>query len=429
MSASSSAIFGPIHAKLWTGTRDDAPRGVLRESLTFDMTPTDPGRPDFHARFASAYAAELDAFVRSARAGTACEPGVDIGWKTMLVAELAERSSREGGRRFSLRLASGRDPDSGRRAGAGGAGRRSPMSDAPRRRSEVGQCDTPTTTMDSPVAPQADIALIGLAVMGQNLILNMNDHGYTVVAFNRTVSKVDDFLANEARGTNVIGAHSLSEMAALLKRPRRVMLMVKAANRSTTSSSSCSACSSRATSSSTAATRCSRTRSAARSWSRARVALCRHRRLRRRGRRPAWPEHHARRQQGRMGAREADLPGDRGEGRRRRPLLRLGRRGRRRALREDDAQRHRVRRHAVDRRGVSPDEGRPGPVHRRTARGLQEWNEGELDSYLIEITRDIFAKKDTDGAPLVDKILDTAGQKGTGKWTVISSPTWASRSR
>ena len=75
---------------------------------------------------------------------------------------------------------------------------------------------------------QADIALIGLAVMGQNLILNMNDHGFTVVAFNRTVAKVDDFLANEAKGTKVIGAHSIEEMVALLKRPRRVMMMVKA---------------------------------------------------------------------------------------------------------------------------------------------------------------------------------------------------------
>src|SRR5271165_1799573 len=76
--------------------------------------------------------------------------------------------------------------------------------------------------------PTADIALIGLAVMGQNLILNMNDHGFKVVAFNRTVSKVDDFLAKEAKGTNVMGAHSIEEMIALLKRPRRVMLMVKA---------------------------------------------------------------------------------------------------------------------------------------------------------------------------------------------------------
>src|SRR5271169_1240494 len=76
--------------------------------------------------------------------------------------------------------------------------------------------------------PQADFALIGLAVMGQNLILNMNDHGFTVAAFNRTVEKVDHFLANEAKGTKVIGTHSIEEMIGLLKRPRRVMLMVKA---------------------------------------------------------------------------------------------------------------------------------------------------------------------------------------------------------
>src|SRR6202142_1668965 len=76
--------------------------------------------------------------------------------------------------------------------------------------------------------PQADLALIGLAVMGQNLILNMNDHGFTVVVYNRTVEKVDHFLANEARGTRVLGAHSIPEMVAQLKRPRRVMMLVKA---------------------------------------------------------------------------------------------------------------------------------------------------------------------------------------------------------
>src|SRR6516225_2032037 len=76
--------------------------------------------------------------------------------------------------------------------------------------------------------PKADIGVIGLAVMGQNLILNMNDHGFTVAAFNRTVSKVDEFINNEAKGTNVIGAHSFEELAKLLKRPRKVMLMVKA---------------------------------------------------------------------------------------------------------------------------------------------------------------------------------------------------------
>ena len=71
-----------------------------------------------------------------------------------------------------------------------------------------------------------DIGLIGLAVMGQNLVLNMNDHGFTVVAFNRTVSKVEEFLQKEAKGTNVIGAHSLEEMAALLKMGEKVAFRI-----------------------------------------------------------------------------------------------------------------------------------------------------------------------------------------------------------
>jgi len=69
--------------------------------------------------------------------------------------------------------------------------------------------------------PKGDIALIGLAVMGQNLILNMNDHGYTVVAYNRTTSKVDEFLAKEAKGTKVIGAHSIEEMCKHLKKTKK----------------------------------------------------------------------------------------------------------------------------------------------------------------------------------------------------------------
>ena len=99
--------FGPIRAKLWTGTRDDRPRGALSETLTFEMTPATPEAPDFHARFADAYDAELLAFLECARVGTACEPGLDVGWKTMLVAELAERSSREDGRVFRLQMDDG----------------------------------------------------------------------------------------------------------------------------------------------------------------------------------------------------------------------------------------------------------------------------------------------------------------------------------
>jgi 6-phosphogluconate dehydrogenase len=75
---------------------------------------------------------------------------------------------------------------------------------------------------------KADIGLIGLAVMGQNLVLNMDDHGFTVAVYNRTTSKVDEFLSGAAAGTRVIGTHSIEELVAALKKPRRVMLMVKA---------------------------------------------------------------------------------------------------------------------------------------------------------------------------------------------------------
>ena len=73
-----------------------------------------------------------------------------------------------------------------------------------------------------------DIGLIGLAVMGQNLVLNMNDHGYSVAVFNRTTSKVDEFLADEAKGTKVVGTHTIEELCKSLKTPRRIMIMVKA---------------------------------------------------------------------------------------------------------------------------------------------------------------------------------------------------------
>src|SRR5512139_2225443 len=77
-------------------------------------------------------------------------------------------------------------------------------------------------------AKAADIGLIGLAVMGQNLVLNMDDHGFTVAVYNRTVSKVDEFLNSGAKGTKVIGAHSIEELVGVLEKPRRIMLMVKA---------------------------------------------------------------------------------------------------------------------------------------------------------------------------------------------------------
>ena len=75
---------------------------------------------------------------------------------------------------------------------------------------------------------KADIGLIGLAVMGQNLVLNMDDHGFTVAVFNLTVSSVDEFLNGEGSKRKILGTHSIEELVSLLKKPRRVMLMVKA---------------------------------------------------------------------------------------------------------------------------------------------------------------------------------------------------------
>lgn len=75
---------------------------------------------------------------------------------------------------------------------------------------------------------KGDIGVIGLAVMGQNLILNMNDHGFKVVAHNRTAAKVDEFLEGPAKGTNIVGAYTLQELVDKLATPRKVMLMVRA---------------------------------------------------------------------------------------------------------------------------------------------------------------------------------------------------------
>ena len=78
------------------------------------------------------------------------------------------------------------------------------------------------------MANKADIGLVGLAVMGENLVLNMESHGFTVAVFNRTVAKVDDFVNGRGKGKNVIGCHTIEDLISNLKGPRKIMLMVKA---------------------------------------------------------------------------------------------------------------------------------------------------------------------------------------------------------
>jgi 6-phosphogluconate dehydrogenase len=269
--------------------------------------------------------------------------------------------------------------------------------------------------------PQADIALIGLAVMGQNLILNMNDHGFTVVAFNRTVSKVDDFLNNEAKGTRVIGAHSLQEMAGLLKKPRRVMLMIKAGpavdefiehllpvlepgdiiidggnslfedtNRRTKYVESKGLL--------YVGTGVSGGEEGARHGPSIMPG----------GSPAAWPQVKDIFQG--IAARVDNTPccdwvGENGAGH----YVKMVHNG----IEYGDMQLI-GEAYNILKNGLSLTAAEMHEI-------FKEWNTGELDSYLIEITRDILAFKDTDGTPLVDKILDTAGQKGTGKWTVQSS--------
>ncbi|MGD1087861.1 MAG: decarboxylating NADP(+)-dependent phosphogluconate dehydrogenase [Verrucomicrobiota bacterium] len=269
--------------------------------------------------------------------------------------------------------------------------------------------------------PQADIALIGLAVMGQNIILNMNDHGFTVVAFNRTVEKVDHFLANEAKGTKIIGAHSLAEMVSLLKKPRRVMMLVKAGapvdefieqllpvlepgdiiidggnslfedtNRRVKYVESKGLL--------YVGTGVSGGEEGARHGPSIMPG----------GSPAAWP--HVKNIFQSIAAKVDGAPccdwvGENGAGH----YVKMVHNGIEYGDMQLIGEAYNILKNGL---GLGAQE-----LHEVFA----EWNTGELDSYLIEITRDIFAFKDTDGTPLVDKILDTAGQKGTGKWTVVNS--------
>jgi 6-phosphogluconate dehydrogenase len=272
------------------------------------------------------------------------------------------------------------------------------------------------------MAGNADIGLIGLAVMGQNLVLNMNDHGYTVAVYNRTTSKVDDFINGEAKGTPIIGTHSIEELVAALKLPRRVMIMVQAGpavdavieqllpymepgdiivdgGNSNFKDS---------------ARRTAYIESKGLLFAGVGVSGgeegARHGPSIMPGGSPAaWP--HIKPIFQAIAAKVADgtpccdWVGSGGAGH----FVKMVHNG----IEYGDMQLITEAYHLLkDGMGLSYDQ---------MSDVFKQWNTGRLDSYLIEITGNILAYRDEDGTPMVEKILDSAGQKGTGKWTVSTA--------
>lgn len=269
---------------------------------------------------------------------------------------------------------------------------------------------------------KADIGLIGLAVMGQNLILNMHDHGFCVAVFNRTTSKVDEFLAGPAKNTSIIGADSLKEFFKHLKRPRKVMFMVKAGKPVDDLIEEC-------------------------------LPFLEKGDIIIDGGNSHYPDSERRlkylNQKGILFVGAGVSGGE--EGARHGPSIMPG--GNVEAWPEIKPIFQAIAAKAEDGTPCCDWVGEGGSGHyvkmvhngieygdiqlicesyhlMKNLLGLKaadlhtvfaEWNKGVLDSYLIEITSQIFAFKDKDGSPLVDKILDVAGQKGTGKWTVVSA--------
>jgi 6-phosphogluconate dehydrogenase len=273
------------------------------------------------------------------------------------------------------------------------------------------------------VDKKGDIALIGLAVMGQNLILNMNDHGFAVVAYNRTVSKVDEFLNGAARGRNtILGAHSLEEMIGLLKTPRKVMLMVKAGK-------------------------------AVDEFIELLLPHLGAGDLIIDGGNSHFPDTIRRTKylagKGILYIGTGVSGGE--EGARHGPSIMPGGNPAAWPLIKDIFQS--IAAKTTDGEPCCDWVGEDGAGHyvKMTHNGIEygdmqliceayqlmrdglgltnqemhsvfaEWNKGELDSYLIEITADILGYRDEGGNHVVDLILDSAGQKGTGKWTGINS--------
>ncbi|NJN95977.1 MAG: decarboxylating NADP(+)-dependent phosphogluconate dehydrogenase [Anaerolineales bacterium] len=268
----------------------------------------------------------------------------------------------------------------------------------------------------------ADIGLIGLAVMGQNLVLNMNDHGFKVAVFNRTVSVVDEFINGNAKGTQIVGAHSIEEFVGLLKKPRRVMLLVKAGQavddfiekliphlepgdiimdggNSNYQDSIRRTAYVESKGLLYIGTGVSGGEEGARNGPSIMPG----------GSPAAWPHvkpiFQAIAAKVDDGSPCCDWVGENGAGH----FVKMVHNGIEYGDMQLICESYDLMKNAL---GMNADE-----MHQV----FVEWNKGKLDSYLIEITRDILGFKDEDGQPIVEKILDTAGQKGTGKWTGISA--------
>jgi 6-phosphogluconate dehydrogenase len=269
---------------------------------------------------------------------------------------------------------------------------------------------------------KADIGLIGLAVMGENLILNMESKGFTVACFNRTVSKVDAFIAGRAKGKRIIGTQSIEELVGALKTPRKVMLMVKAGAAVDAFIEKLlphlddgdiiiDGGNSRFTDT------IRRTELVEKSGklyigtgvSGGEEGALHGPSLMPGGSPAAWehikPIFQAIAAKTDDGEPCCDWVGENGAGH----FVKMVHNGIEYGDMQMIAETYHLMKEGL---GLSNDE-----MHAVFA----EWNEGELDSYLIEITRDILAYTDEDGNAVIDLILDAAGQKGTGKWTAIEA--------
>lgn len=269
---------------------------------------------------------------------------------------------------------------------------------------------------------KADIGLIGLAVMGENLVMNMESKGFTVAVFNRTTEKVKNFVEGRAKGKKIIGTYSIEELIANLKTPRRVMLMVKAGKPVDDFIELLIPHLDKGDiiidgGNSHFPDTIRRTKYLEEKGllfigtgvSGGEEGALTGPSMMPGGSPAAWP--HVKQIFQSICAKVADgspccdWVGENGAGH----FVKMVHNGIEYGDMQLICESYQLMRDLL---GMSADE-----MHEV----FKEWNQGELDSYLIEITRDILAVKDEDGKPLVDKILDTAGQKGTGKWTAIAA--------